>query len=157
MASARTFRFEALLRLRQAKEDEQKRIVAARRRKITSLQRRHDALLAQVRAETDGLRACLSGSSLQMGGLRWGRHWLGTLRRHILEIEAKVAGQQALLAGERVKLVAARKDTRVLDRLRERQRELRIERNARRERRQTDDLNLARYVRAGLANGDDGP
>ena len=92
-----------------------------------------------------------------MGGLRWGRHWLGTLRRHILEIEAKVAGQQALLAGERVKLVAARKDTRVLDRLRERQRELRIERNARRERRQTDDLNLARYVRAGLANGDDGP
>lgn len=155
MAVAPTFRFETLLRLRKAKEDERKRVVGLRLRRITALRRRQDTMRVQVSEQTDAIRAELRRPRAAIVGVRWGRHWVGHLRRGILEIEARIAEERALLAQERSELVAVRKETRVLDRLKEKRREAFREEMARREQRETDDVNVTRFVRARLLREDD--
>ncbi|MFQ5424696.1 MAG: flagellar export protein FliJ [Phycisphaerae bacterium] len=155
MAMQRTFRFETLRRLRKAREDDRKRIVAARLRTIATLGRQRDALESQVRQQTDVLREALTRPRAEIAGLRWGRHWVSRLRRQALEIEARIAEERALLAQERAELTAARKETKVMDRLKERQRELLMAEEARREQQDTDELNTVRFVFARIAAGDD--
>lgn len=146
----RVFRFQTLLRVRRAREDERKRIVAARLRKIASLGRERQALEDQIRNQTEILRETLRQPRTEIVELRWGRHWVGRLRRQMLATGARIAEHRAILAQERAMLADARKETKVLDRLKERQDEAIQAFERKREQRESDDLNLARFLHARI-------
>lgn len=148
------FRFETMLRVRKAKEDERKRVVAARLRKIALLARERQVLEDQIRSQTETMREALSQPQAEIVGLRWGRHWVGRLRRQVLATDARIAAQRAILAQERTGLTDARKETKALDRLKERQNEAYQANERRRELREADELNLARYLHAQISAED---
>ena len=155
MAATFSFRFETLLRMRKQREDEKKRLVAARLRKIAEVRRRQDQLLGAIDEQTRTLRESLRDCRVDVDQLRWGRHWLSHLRRGVLEAEAELTAQRAVLAQERAVLVGARKDKEVLARLRERRRDAFLADAARREQIESDDLSSTRYVFASVAGSED--
>ena len=156
MAASFVFRFETLLALRKQREDEKKRVVAARLRTIADVRQRQDNLRNAVELQSEALRAALRESSVDVDQLRWGRHWLTHLRRGVLESEAELTGHRAMLAQERSFLVEARKESEALSRLKERRREDFLAEAARRERIEADDLNATRYAFAMVDDGQDG-
>ena len=156
MAASFVFRFETLLALRKQREDEKKRVVAARLRTIADVRQRQDNLRNAVELQSEALRAALRESSVDVDQLRWGRHWLTHLRRGVLESEAELTGHRAMLAQERSLLVEARKDSEAIARLKERRREAFLAEAARRERIEADDLNAARYAFAMVDDGQNG-
>jgi flagellar export protein FliJ len=142
----RRFRLETLLRVRRAREDERKRTVAARLRAIEALRQKRAELEVQLRAQTDALRAALTGENADVNFLRWGRHWLGRLQAGIRQVDAEAAQHGAMLAHERAALAHARKETKVLERLKERQLEAWAAEEGRRQQGDLDDMNGMRFV-----------
>ena len=155
MAGRFAFRFETLLRLRKQREDERKRVVAARLRQIGELMERRNNLLTAIDGQTDSLRSALRGGTVDVDQVRWGRHWLTHLRRGVLDTDAELFGQRAMLAQERATLVEARKDTEVLARLRERRLEAWNVEAARREQIESDEMNTLRFAHASLTESED--
>lgn len=155
MAGRFAFRFETLLRLRKQREDERKRVVAARLRQIGDLMERRNNLLTAIDGQTDSLRSALRGGTVDVDQVRWGRHWLTHLRRGVLDTDAELSGQRAMLAQERATLVVARKDTEVLARLRERRLEAWNVEAARREQIESDEMNTLRFAHASLTESED--
>lgn len=155
MAGRFAFRFETLLRLRKQREDERKRVVAARLRQIGELMERRNNLLTAIDGQTDSLRSALRGGTVDVDQVRWGRHWLTHLRRGVLDTDAELSGQRAMLAQERATLVVARKDTEVLARLRERRLEAWNVEAARREQIESDEMNTLRFAHASLTESED--
>ncbi|MBI5763867.1 MAG: flagellar FliJ family protein [Planctomycetes bacterium] len=155
MAGRFAFRFETLLRLRKQREDERKRVVAARLRRISELMERRNNLLSAIDGQTDSLRSALRGGAVDVDQVRWGRHWLTHLRRGVLDTDAELSGQRAMLAQERATLVEARKDTEVLARLRERRLEAWSAEAARREQIESDEMNTLRFAHASLTESED--
>src|SRR5262245_2367879 len=123
MAASLVFRFETLLRLRKQREDERKRAVAARLRRISDVRQRQDNLRNTIELHSDTLRDALREQVMDVDQLRWGRHWLTHLRRGVLEAESELSANRAMLAQERTLLVEARKQTQAFARLKERRRE----------------------------------
>ncbi len=148
------FRFETMLRVRKAREDERKRVVAARLRKIASLARERQVLEDQIRNQTETMREALARPQAEIVVLRWSRHWVGRLRRQVLATDAKIAEQRAILAHERAVLTDARKETKALDRLKERQYEAYLANERKRELLESDELNLARFLHARINTED---
>ncbi|GJQ25638.1 MAG: hypothetical protein HBSAPP02_06700 [Phycisphaerae bacterium] len=148
MKSRRMYRFETLLKIRRAKEDAARRVVAARLRQIAEVEQRQAALSERISQETEAIRASLGekNKNLDVEQLRWSRHWLGRLRLGVLEAQAEVAGHRAMLAQERAVLNDARKQVGVLDRLKERWRASVIAESQRVEARQLDEMNTARFA-----------
>lgn len=155
MAGRFHFRFETLLRLRQQKEDMHKRIVALRLRQIQQLQERHDLLSERIGQQGDAIRGQLRQQEIDVDALRWARHWLVRLRQGILETDAEIATQRAILAQERAALVESRKEAKVLERWRERQKEAYVAQLEREEQMQTDELNTMRFARLAMEKGDE--
>lgn len=146
-----TFRFDTLLKVRQQREDSQKRIVAARMRQLDELHRRATLLESRIADQTESLRETLRSGSVEIDDLKWARHAMIQLRRALLETSAETASQRAVLAQEQAALAEARKETRILERLRERQKEAHDAQNKREEQLQTDEMNVSRYIHAGLS------
>ena len=155
MAASFIFRFETLLRLRKQREDERKRLVAARLRQIADVRQRQDNLARAVEMQSDALRAALREERVDVDQLRWGRHWLTHLRRGVLEVAGELSANRAMLAQERSQLVEARKETQALARLKERQAQAYLSEAARRERIEADDLTTARFAFAMAAAEDE--
>jgi flagellar protein FliJ len=152
MGKRYTFRLEPLLKLRRQREDEKKRAVAARLVQIGALEQRRQALLGEIRDQAQLMRTWLSGGSLELNDVRLGRHWLLRLQRGVLETEALMSTQRALLAQERAELTEARKNTKVLERLKERRRAAYLAMLNRREQADLDDLNVTRFAHAMAVN-----
>jgi flagellar export protein FliJ len=148
MAKQYAFRLEPLLKLRRQREDEKKLAVAGRLREIGSLEGRRQTLLGEIQGQTQAMRTWLSGGRLEVNDLRLGRHWLLRLQRGVLETEAQISTQRAFLAQERTELAEARKDTKVLERLKERRRAEYLALLNRREQIELDDLNATRFAHA---------
>lgn len=140
-----TFRFQTLLKLRKQTEDEQKRIVASRQRGIVTLEERRARLLGQISEQTGSMRQMLRGD-IDMDEARWGRHWLVRLRRGVLETDAEIASQRAVLAQERSRLAEAAKQTKILQKLKERRHERYLAELRRREQAETDEINVMRFA-----------
>ena len=155
MAKRFIFRFETLLRLRQQKEDLQKRVVAVRMRQIQQLQDRHALLIERIGQQSDAIREHMRLGPLDGDALRWSRDWLVRLRQGVLETDAEIATQRAILAQERAALVESRREAEVMSRLRERQKESYVALLEREEQRAADDLNTMRFARATLREGDE--
>lgn len=156
MAKRYTFRLETLLRLRRQREDEQKRVVAARLREIRTLQQRRQFLETEIARQTATMRDSLTATWMEVDQLKLGRHWVMRLRRGVLETDAQLTTQRAMLAQERTVLADARKDAKVLDRLKERQREAYLAEVNRREQAELDEMNVSRFARAMMKKSEDG-
>src|SRR5262245_5600581 len=92
------------------------------------------------------MRGALGSDQADVNFLRWGRSWLGRLQAGIRQVDAEAAQHRAALAQERAALAVARKETKVLEKLKERQREAFLAEEARREQRDLDDMNGVRFV-----------
>ena len=156
MAKRFTFRLDSLLRLRQQHEDEKKRIVAARLREIAALEHRQQTLLTEIARQTQAMREVLTAPTVVVDELKQGRHWLIRLRRGVLELDAQLAGEHAILAQERADLAEARKNTKVLERLKERQRAAYVAGVNRREQAELDEMNSMRFAHALMREEDAG-
>ncbi|MFH1419584.1 MAG: flagellar FliJ family protein [Planctomycetota bacterium] len=150
MARGYVFRLETLLRLRCQREDEQKRIVASRLRKIRTIEEQKHVLELRITDQTGVMRTLLCDPAMQVDELKAGRHWMVRLRRGVLEADAAIAAHKAMLAQERAELAEARKSSKVLDQLKQRQREAYLAELARAEQSEVDDLNVTRHARALL-------
>jgi len=148
------FRLETLLKVRRAREDACKRVVAARLGHIEKLTAQKTSIEAQISSQATSMRAALSGESADVDFLRWGRHWITRLRMQSARVDAETAAHRALLAHEREKLAAARKETKILERLKERQFEAAAAEESARERRESDDMNSIRFVYDSIAEMD---
>jgi flagellar FliJ protein len=151
MAKRYRFRFETLLRLRQQREDEKKRIVASRLRKIRSLEQHKQVLETRITEQTEVIRNLLVREQMNIDELKAGRHWMIRLRRGVLEAEGALASNRAILAQERADLAIARKETKVLERLKERQQQAFMAEVERQDRLEADDLNTTRFAHARMA------
>lgn len=147
MAKKYTFRFETLLRLRQQREDEQKRIVSHRLNDIRRLQQRQDTLLQRINDQSDLTRDALRDRQIDVDLLKFGRHWLIRLRRGVLETEAQIAAQKAILAQERSTLREALKHRRILSGLKDRRYMRFTAAEARREQAELDENSVIRFAR----------
>lgn len=151
MIRRNAFRFETLLHLRRLREQERQRAVAARLAAIHRLEQRQATLLRRIDEQTDVARAALRDEAVDLERLRFGRHWITRLRRGVLETQAEIGAQRALLAQERQYLTAAAKDRKVLEKLRA-NRVARLAAEAeRRERIEQDEMSVLRFVYGGRA------
>ncbi len=157
MAKAFAYRLEPLLKMRRRYEDEQKRVVAARLRGITALEQRQQVLEQEIGRQTEVMRSVLSGEEVELEGLRMSRHWMLRLRRGVLETDAAISAERAILAHERQALAEARRNTKVLERLKERKQEVWWAALQRREQAELDEMNTLRFAHAGLAGDHERP
>ena len=155
MASKDVFRFETLLKLRRQKEDEAKRAVAARIGQIRDLERRQLALQNRIEQQATRSRFSLSEESLNLDDLRLGRHWMARLRQGLLQAEAEMRTQRAILASERTRLAEASTDRKVLSRLKERRLDQYFAEQERREQAAADEMNVLRFAFSRFDEGTD--
>jgi flagellar export protein FliJ len=148
MVKRYTFRLETLLRLRQQREDEQKRVVASRLRKIRTIEQQKEVLEARIAEQVEAMRDWLTADLIDVDQLKAGRHWMVRLRRGVLETEGAIVAHRTILAQERANLANARKDTRILERLKERQREAFFAEIERQDRAESDEMNVTRFAHA---------
>jgi flagellar protein FliJ len=148
MAKRYRFRLETLLRLRQQREDEKKRIVASRLRKIRSLEQHKQVLETRIAEQTEIIRGLLVRDQMDVDELKAGRHWMIRLRRGVLEAGGALSSNRAMLAQERADLANARKETKVLERLKEKQQTAFSAELERLDRIEADDLNVTRFAHA---------
>lgn len=146
MAKRFCFRFETLLRIRRQREDEHKRIVAARVGQIRQVKERMNSLDQQIHDELQAIRESQSPGRIDMHQVVRHRHWLGCLHKAVLEGQAQLRGLEAQLAQERVALAEAAKQRRILDKLKERQSRRFQEELDRQETRAADDMAGLRFV-----------
>ncbi|HPF37264.1 MAG TPA: flagellar FliJ family protein [Phycisphaerae bacterium] len=150
MATGDVFRFETLLKLRRQKEDEAKRAVALRIGQIRDLEQRQEALQSRIEQQTERSRLMLGESTLNLDELRLSRHWVTRLRQGILQAEAEMRTQRAILAAERTQLADASKNRKVLARLKERRLDRYFEEQRRLEQSAMDEMNVLRFAHARI-------
>lgn len=148
MASSDVFRFETLLKLRRQKEDEAKRAVASRIGQIRELEKRQEALQNRIEQQSSRSRFALSEQTLNLDELRLSRHWMARLRQGMLQAEAEMRTQRAILASERSQLADTTTDRKVLSRLKERRLDQYFAEQARREQAEQDEMNVLRFAYA---------
>lgn len=151
MPSKFNFRFETLLKLRRQREGQCQRVVAARLRQIVTLQSRRAKLEEQIALQSEDIRRSLRVGSLDVEEVRLSRHWLVKLRQNLLQADAELAGQHAVLAQERLALSEARKGTKMLETLRDRQYSALAAQLQRREQHELDELNMMRFAHAAMS------
>ena len=153
MAKRYAFRLETLLRLRQQREDEQKRVVASRLRKIKTIEQQKQVLEVRIAEQVETMRDLLVSEQMDVDQLKAGRHWMARLRCGVLEAEGAIVANRTILAQERANLANARKDSKILERLKERQREAFFAEIERQDRAESDEMNVTRFAHAVLSEG----
>jgi len=141
-----TFRLQPLLRIRQMEEDEAKRIVADRLRRIRRVQHEIERLQKDLVDASAELRTLvLAGPIVPLEATRQ-RGYIGRLRYRLLQAEAQLRTEQAKLAAERAALAEASKRRKMLAKLKERQLRRWTEAENRRERREADEIGVIRFA-----------
>ena len=146
MAKRFIFRFETMLKVRQQRENEHKRVVADRIRQITQVREQIAAIEQQIEEQTNALRRGTSGGTIDLQQTVRHRHWLGHLHKGTLELQATLRFLEARLAHERAQLAESAKQRRVLEKLKEHQSGRYLAQEQRRETRELDELSTMRFV-----------
>lgn len=157
MAGRFHFRFETLLKLRAQKERVARRAVASRLRQILELERRHERLERQISEQTSAVRASLTDALLDVDTLKLARHWLIRLRQGVLQTDAEIAGQRAILAQERAALTESRKEMKTLETLKDRQYSAFVAQVQRNEQHELDEMSVTRFAHAALTAKGENP
>ena len=114
------FPLQTLLRVRSLSEREAKRRVGVVLAEIGRLEATIDGLQNDIRARQTGLCQQQSGLTLQPDELARGRMWIVSLRMQIARAHQEAQQRRAELAQRQSELAEARKQTRVIEKLRER-------------------------------------
>lgn len=130
MAKRFRFRLEVVRKLRKRREDECRRVVAERFRRIGEVRGRIDRMNGQLHEErfaVQGLVGATDGPEsrpkmVDVTELRRHQVYVHHLRRRLAETNRELAEQQAELAREQGLLAEASKELKVIDKLEERQR-----------------------------------
>jgi len=146
MAKRFTFRFATMLKIRQQREDEHKRIVAERLRQIGQTRDHRSVLQRQIQDEVNAIRDSQNGGSIDIQQVMRHRHWLSHLHKGVLEADARLRFLEARLAQERVVLAEAVKQRKILEKLKERQWRRHLHEESLREMKEGDELATVRYV-----------
>ena len=146
MARPFRFRLEPVLKLRQHREDECKRVVASTLRGISDLRAEQALIHEQIGVQVAAMRSGpLVGEVNPIDASRH-RYWLTHLQRTFLDIEGRVRTLEARLAQQRTELAESAKQRKVLATLADRQRERFTQALARAERKESDEMATAMYV-----------
>lgn len=146
MAKRFSFRFATMLKIRQQREDEQKRLVADRLRQIAQVRDHRRSLQRQIDDEVTAIRDSQVRGSIDIQQVMRHRHWLGHLHKGVLEAEARARFLEARLAQERVVLAEAVKQRKILQKLKERQWQQHLREEEVRQMKESDELATVRYV-----------
>jgi flagellar FliJ protein len=114
------FRLETLLKVRELREREAKRNVAAKRAEIARLDQLDEQTATEIRRHQSVLLAAQQSGALDPVALQRGRAWIGHLRKTITlrHIQRQTLLEQ--LAERQAQWREARKQMRVLEKLKER-------------------------------------
>jgi flagellar FliJ protein len=135
-----------MLKIRRQREDERKRVVAARLREIARVQDRIRSIAVQTEQEVRAMRVAQASGRIDLQLAMRRRHWLGHLHKTKLETEAHRRVLEAKLAQERAVLAEAAKERRILEKLKERQWENYRSQQERIEIKTADEMATQRYV-----------
>jgi flagellar protein FliJ len=146
MARQFKFRFATMLKIRQQREDEHKRVVAERLRQIGQTRDHRRALQRQIQDEVDAIRDSQAHGSIDIQQVMRHRHWLGHLHKGVLEADARLRFLEARLAQERAVLAEAVKQRKILEKLKEYQWQRYLKEEDVRQMKESDELATVRYV-----------
>jgi len=146
MARRFIFRFATMLKIRQQREDEQKRVVAERLRQIRQTRDHRAVLERQIQDEVNAIRDSQNHGAIDIQQVMRHRHWLSHLHKGVLEADARLRFLEARLAQERVVLAEAVKQRKILEKLKERQWRRHLHEESVREVKEDDELATVRYV-----------
>ena len=117
------FRLETVLRVRELREREAKRKVGAKLAEIAALDQLNQQAATEISKRQDDLNLSQQSEHLDTRELSGGRAWIAFLRRSIAQRQVTRASLLTELEKLRAELVAARTQTRILEKLRERKHE----------------------------------
>lgn len=140
MAKAFRFRLAPILKLRAAREDERKRVVAATLREMTEITQSKARVLEQIVEQVNEMRRAQWVGRIEPGQVARHRFWLSHLQRSTLESDGVLRTLQARLAQERAELAETAKQRKILSTLEERQRESFRRTRDRAEQREMDEI-----------------
>lgn len=150
---SKRFRFplQPVLDQRERFEEQKQLVVANRRRTLDEAEAELDRLNGEFRAHSDALRS--SHRDLDAEELRIHYAHLQYLDRVILSQIRVVAERRVMLDRARADLLAASRDRKVVEKLKERRREAFVTEELRLEQIELDDANARRHGRAQLSAG----
>ncbi len=140
MAKAFRFRLAPILKLRTAREDEHKRVVAATLREMAAVRQGKARVLEQIDEQISEMRRAQLVGLIEPGQVARHRYWLSHLQRSTLESDTVIRTLQARLAQQRAELAEAAKQCKILSTLKERQRENFNRARTRAEQREADEM-----------------
>lgn len=135
-----------MLKIRQQREDERKRVVAERIAQIAEVQQELARLEQLTNDGAEQTRQAQAAGRIDMQQSLARRGWLAHLHKATLDAQARLRGLEARLAQERVLLAEAAKQRRILEKLQERQYERHRMEEQKAEARAIDDLVTTRFV-----------
>lgn len=152
MAKRFLFRLETVLKVRKQREDACKRAVAERLRRISAVQAEIGSLRTQINTEIGAFREAHAVGRLDMTQIARHRHWLIHLHQGVLMAQAGLHELRQKLVEDRKVLTEARKQTRVLEKLKERQLERHRQALNRAEAVENDEIGNTLYARQMMAS-----
>lgn len=151
MAKRFVFKLETLLKIRQQREDKQKRVVGERLRQIARVKDEIVRIEQQIADQIASMRGQAGHGRLDVVNLARGRHWLTHLQKSRLEADGHLRVLEARLAQERVVLANASKEKKIVEKLKERQQDRYQKELDRQEMLAMDELATSRFVFAHRA------
>jgi flagellar FliJ protein len=121
MAKRFRFRLETVLKVRRQREDQQKRVVAAKVRRLTDLQSQARSVDEQIAQAVQAARGSRHPGALDMSQIARQRFWLGHLQRLLVETAGQIREVAEELHRERRVLIDLAKDRKALEKLKETQ------------------------------------
>lgn len=134
------FRLETVLRVRELREREAKRKVGAKMAEIAALDQLNQQAVTEIKKRQQDLGQSQQAEHLDTRELSSGRAWIAFLRRSIAQRQMTKSSLLTELEKLRAELVAARTQTRILEKLRERKHEIWKREGQLREQAEMDDV-----------------
>ncbi len=141
------FRLQNLLQLRRQQEDQKKQAVGALLAQIHEQQRQSLEMAAAIRKEGEKLKRQYQEGKVDLNWVGHYRLYVTHLQNAINERIKNVAQIQVKLNAARQELVEAAKQTKVLEKLREKQKQRYDKQIRRREGQQQDEISASGYLR----------
>lgn len=147
MAGRFRFRLEAVLKVRRARENEQRRVVAERAAEVHRIDATLASLAAQMADANRELRRTRGAGTLDVASQLAAQRWRVLLERRVARGRARRAELAGLLEEARTELVRRAVQTKVLVKLRERLAAAHHAERSRLERLEADEMAVQSFVR----------
>ncbi len=135
------------MKLRQQKEDQNKRAVAQRVREMSKLRDHLMTLNEQIAAEIRKARANAVHTHLDTSDLSKRRFWISHLQRGVLETEFQMRNLEKQLTADRTVLGEASKEYKVIETLRDKRLQAHNREQERLETIEADEMAVSRFIR----------